>query len=586
MEINMFKQLNYIFSKKDKVKIFFLLIAIILGGFFELMGVAIFMPFIELIMEPESIQTTPMLKWGYDTFGFSAYEAFLTAIAGAIIFIYITKNIFIAWEKNAIYKFSYRTQRDISTRLLKSYMQEPYTFHLNKNIAQLQRSMQEDTDLFTKGIIHCMELLAEVFVCITLGIYLYTVSKSITVIVVSLLIICVGFFTYISRRYSRAIGQQNQVYKGKLYQWMNQGLGGIKEIKVLNREEHFIQEYDSYFEKYVQGLRINRLIGILPKYVVESVSMTGLLLAVIFKMYMGQKEIIEFVPQLSAFAVAAFRLLPSVGKINEHMSATLYSAPSLELIYHDLKEIEGAKKEDKGEEREWKFEKELQVSKLTYHYPDSEENVLDGAEFFIKKGEAAAFIGPSGAGKTTLVDILLGLLQPQYGKILADGLDIRKNLKVWQKEIGYIPQVIYLSDDTIRHNIAFGVNESEIDDEAVVEAAKKAQIYDFIFNLPEGMETFVGDRGVRLSGGQRQRIGIARALYHDPEILVLDEATSALDNDTETAVMESIEKLHGMKTMIIIAHRLTTIKNVDRIYEVAEGKVEVRSKEQVFGENI
>ncbi len=584
--MDMLKQLGYIFSKKDKVKIFFLLIMVIIGAFFELMGVAIFMPFIEIVMDPGSIQRTPLLKWSYDLLGFSSVETFLTAIAGSIIFIYITKNIFMAWEKNSIYKFSYRTQRNISTRLLKSYMQEPYTFHLNKNIAQLQRSMQEDTDLFTKGIIHCMELLAEVFVCITLGIYLYTVSRSITAIVVSLLIVCVGIFTYISKRYSRTIGQQNQVYKGKLYQWMNQALGGIKEIKVLNREEHFIQEYDNYFKKYVHGLRVNRLIGILPKYVVESVSMSGLLLAVIFKMYMGQKELVEFVPQLSAFAVAAFRLLPSVGKINEHMSATLYSAPSLELIYHDLKEIEDVKKEDKGEEREWKFEKELKVSKLAYHYPDAEENVLDGADFSIQRGETVAFIGSSGAGKTTLVDILLGLLQPQYGKILADGMDIRKNLKIWQKEIGYIPQVIYLSDDTIRHNIAFGVDEEEIDEEAVIEAAKKAQIYDFIFNLPDGLETFVGDRGVRLSGGQRQRIGIARALYHNPEVLVLDEATSALDNETETAVMESIERLRGMKTMIIIAHRLTTIKNVDRIYEVTDGKVEVRSKEQVFGDNV
>lgn len=582
----MFKQLNYIFSNKDKVKIFFLLIAIIIGGFFELLGVAVFMPFIELIMKPESIYTTPVLKWGYETLGFTAVESFLTAIAAGIIFVYIVKNIFIALEKNAIYKFSYRTQSDISTKLLKSYMQEPYTFHLNKNIAQLQRSMQEDTDLFAKGIIHCMELMAEVFVCISIGIYLYTVSRSITVIVVVCLIVCVGFFTYISKRFSRAIGQRNQMYKGKLYQWMNQGLGGIKEIKVLNREEHFINEYDSYFKKYVYGLRINRLIGVLPKYVVESVSMTGLLLAVILKMHMGQKGIIEFVPQLSAFAVAAFRLLPSVGKINEHMSSTLYSLPSLELIYHDLKEVECAEKEDKGEERDWKFEKELRVSKMVYHYPDSGENVLDGVEFSIQKGETVAFIGSSGAGKTTLVDIILWLLQPQYGKIMADNLDIRKNLKVWQKEIGYIPQVIYLSDDTIRHNIAFGIDEKEIDDEAVIEAAKKAQIYDFVYNLPDGMDTFAGDRGVRLSGGQRQRIGIARALYHDPEILVLDEATSALDNDMEAAVMESVEKLHGMKTMIIIAHRLTTIKNADRIYEVVGGKVEERSKEQVFGESI
>lgn len=578
----MFKQLGYIFSKRDKIKICFLLIAVIVGSFLELMGVAIFMPFIEIVMEPSTVFNTPILRAVYEGLGFNSTESFLTAIAGAIIFIYIFKNIFIAIEKNAIYKFSYSTQRNISTRLLKAYIKEPYTFHLNKNIAQLQRSMQEDTDLFTKGIIHAMELLAEVCVCVVIGIYLYTVSQSITVIVVTLLIICVGIFTYISKKYSKTIGEKNQVYKGKLYQWMNQALGGIKEIKVLNREEHFITQYDKYFFKYVEGLRKNRLIGVLPKYVVESVSISGLLLAVIFKMYLGQKDIIEFVPQLAAFAVAAFRLLPSVGKINEHMSATLYSAPSLELIYNDLKEIEDIKEEDKGEEKDWKLKDCINVSKLSYHYPDSEEKVLDGAEFFIKKGEAIAFIGSSGAGKTTLVDILLGLLQPQYGKIYADDLDIVKHLKTWQKEIGYIPQVIYLSDDTIKHNIAFGVEDNMIDEEAVKAAAKKAQLYDFVINLPDEFETFVGDRGVRLSGGQRQRIGIARALYHDPEILVLDEATSALDNETENAVMESIEKLHGTKTMIIIAHRLTTIKNVDRIYEVVGGKVEIKTKEEVF----
>lgn len=579
----MFKQLGYIFSKKDKVTIFFLLIAVIIGSFFELLGVAIFMPFIDIVMNPASIQETPLINWFYNSLGFQTTEAFLTTIAVIIIFIYISKNIFIALQKNAIYKFSYHTQRSISTRLLKAYMKKPYTFHLNKNIAQMQRSMQEDTDLFTKGIIHAMELLAEVFVCIAIGVYLYMVSKSITVIVVSLLVICVGMFTYISRRYSRTIGQKNQVYKGKLYQWMNQALGGIKEIKVLNRQEHFINEYDNYFKGYVHGLRVNRLIGVLPKYVIESVSITGLLLAVILKMYLGQKDIAEFVPQLAAFAVAAFRLLPSVGKINEHMSATLYSAPSLELIFHDLKEIENTQEENKGEELEWRFKNEMTVKDLIYHYPDSEENVICGAEFSIRKGETIAFIGSSGAGKTTLVDILLGLLQPQYGKITADDLDIRKNIKVWQKEIGYIPQVIYLSDDTIRNNIAFGVKKADINDEAAIEAAQKAQLYDFINNLPDGMDTYVGDRGVRLSGGQRQRIGIARALYHNPEILVLDEATSALDNETETAVMESIERLQGTKTMIIIAHRLTTIKNVDHIYEVIDGKVEIRTKEEIFG---
>ncbi|MCM1236784.1 MAG: ABC transporter ATP-binding protein/permease, partial [Ruminococcus flavefaciens] len=485
-------------------------------------------------------------------------------------------------EKNAIYKFSYRIQQTISTNLLKAYMAEPYTFHLNKNISILQRSMQEDADQFTKGILHLMEMIAEASVCVAIGIYLYIESKSITVIIAGLLILCLAVFSMISRRYSSVWGRQGQQYKSKIYQWMNQSLGGIKEIKVLNREESFIEQYDAYFGRYVRVLRLNRLIGVVPKYIIEMVCMTGLLLAVIVKILFGQKDLVEFVPQLAVFAVAAFRLLPSVGKINEHMSAVLYALPSLELVYNDLREIEQLNIDKKEKDTTWKLKEKIEVKNVSYRYPDGETDVIEHADFTIQKGKTVAFIGASGAGKSTMVDILLGLLAPQYGRIYADGMNVYKNLATWQQEIGYIPQSIYLSDDTIRNNVAFGIHEKEIDEQAVINALKQAQLYDFVDSLPEGLDTFVGDRGVRLSGGQRQRIGIARALYHDPEILVLDEATSALDNDTETAVMEAIDSLQGRKTIIIIAHRLSTIKNADIIYEVGDGQVKLRKKEEVI----
>lgn len=580
----MINKLGFIFNGREKRKIAVLLFLIIVGSFLELMGVTIFMPFIEIIMDENAIQNSEILNRFYEFFSFDSRETFLALIAGCIIFIYVFKNVFIALEKNAIYKFSYRTQRRISTKLLTAYMNEPYTFHLNKNVAVLQRSMQEDTDLFAKGIIHAMEALAELVVCIAIGCYLFMVSRSITVIIVGLLVICLGCFMYISKKYSSAIGRQSQAYKENIYKWMNQSLGGIKEIKVLNRENYFIERYDSYFAKYVRGLRINRLIGVLPKYVIETVCMTGLLLAVVFKMFWGQNDMETFIPQLAVFAVAAFRLLPSVGKINEHMSATLYSAPSLDLIYHDLKAVEDLPLEKEKHTEEWSFQNTVKIKNVSYHYPDSEENVIESVSFQIEKGSSVAFVGSSGAGKTTMVDIILGLLKPQRGKITADGLDIEKNVAVWQKEIGYIPQTIYLSDDTIRNNIAFGIPDAEIDEAAVSQALEKAQLSEFVESLPEGLDTVVGDRGVRLSGGQRQRIGIARALYHDPEILILDEATSALDNDTETSVMEAIDSLKGQKTMIIIAHRLTTIRNVDVIFEVADGKVIKREKKEVLGE--
>ncbi len=581
----MYKKLSYIFSKRDKYKIALLLCIMVAGSFLELLGVAVFQPFVNIIMMPDSIQENPYLARIYQMFGCSTTESFLTVVALGIIVIYVVKNVYLWVEQNLIMKFTYGMQQKLSTRLLTTYLSEPYTFHLNKNIAELQRSMQEDTGLFTQVLMHTLQLVAEVVVCIVLGVYLFTVSNSITVVIVGLLILCVVLFTKITKRFTEQLGKEAQVYKGKLYQWVNQSLGGVKEVKVLNREEFFVSSYKKYYGLYIKGVRINRLLSITPKYMVEAVCMTGLLIAIIIKLNFGHGELENFIPQLATFAVAAFRLLPSVGRINEHVNNILYAVPSVDLIYEDLKGIEDYQ-ESKGEEegKEWSFEHGITAKHITYAYPNTDTNVLEDANCVIPKGKTVAFIGSSGAGKTTMADIILGLLAPQRGKILVDDIDVFKNLTMWHHQIGYIPQVIYLSDDTIRNNIAFGIHEDQIDEEAVRTALKKAQLAEFVDTLPDGLDTIVGDRGVRLSGGQRQRIGIARALYHDPEILVLDEATSALDNETETAVMEAIESLQGSKTMIIIAHRLTTIQNADIIYEVGDGKVTERSKEYVFGD--
>jgi len=581
----MYKKLSYIFSKRDKYKIALLLCIMVAGSFLELLGVAVFQPFVNIIMMPDSIQENPYLARIYQMFGCSTTESFLTVVALGIIVIYVVKNVYLWVEQNLILKFTYGVQQKLSTRLLTTYLAEPYTFHLNKNIAELQRSMQEDTGLFTQVLMHTLQLIAEVVVCVVLGIYLFSVSNSITVVIVGLLILCVVLFTKLTKRFTEELGKESQLYKGKLYQWVNQSLGGVKEVKVLNREDFFISSYRDYYTLYIKGVRINRLLSISPKYMVEAVCMTGLLIAIILKLNFGHGELDTFIPQLATFAVAAFRLLPSVGRINEHVNNILYAMPSVDLIYGDLKGIEDYQ-ESKGEEegKEWSFEHGITAKHITYAYPNTDTNVLEDANCVIPKGKTVAFIGSSGAGKTTMADIILGLLAPQRGKILVDDIDVFKNLTMWHHQIGYIPQVIYLSDDTIRNNIAFGIHEDQIDEEAVRTALKKAQLAEFVDTLPDGLDTIVGDRGVRLSGGQRQRIGIARALYHDPEILVLDEATSALDNETETAVMEAIESLQGSKTMIIIAHRLTTIQNADIIYEVGDGKVTERSKEYVFGD--
>lgn len=583
--VGMFTKLGYIFDKKDKWKIGMLLVAVVIGSFLELLGVTIFMPFIEIIRDPATIHRTWYLRKIYELLHLTSDRSFMVALSLGIIAIYLVKNIYLVIEKSYIYRFSYNMQMKLSTRLLSTYMKEPYTFHLNKNIATLQRSLQEDTSKFMQVILYSLELVAELAVCFVIGVYLLFVSKSITIIVLGLMVVCVGSFLMFTKKYSRRLGQDNQEYQGKIFQWMNQALGGIKEIKILERESFFTDEYRRYYVKFAGGLRIARTISIIPKYVVEAVAITGLLVAVIVKLLFGEADMTYYVTQLGVFAVAAFRLMPSVGRINEHATNTLYALPSVDLVYHDLREIEEyIEKRDSEVREDWNLRESIEVRDVTYRYPDTEEPVIRHANLSIQKGKTVAFIGASGAGKTTMADIILGLLTPQEGVVMADGINVHEKPKTFHAQVGYIPQVIYLSDDTIRNNIAFGVKKSEIDENAVLQAMEKAQLAEFVHSLPYGLDTIVGDRGVRLSGGQRQRIGIARALYHDPEILVLDEATSALDNDTETAVMEAIENLQGVKTMIIIAHRLTTIRSVDEIYEVGDGNVTRKSKAEVFGD--
>lgn len=589
----MIKQLLYIFKRKEKLEIFLLFVASIIGSLLECLGVGVFMPFVNVLMDTESIYNTWYLRLAYEGLHFNSVDSFLTALTACIICIFVVKNLYLIAEKYAIYYFSFNMQRKISTRLLRAYMTEPYTFHLNKNISVLQRSLQEDATLFSNAVIHFMELFIEITTCIALGISLFYISHSMTVVIVGLLAMCMGLFLFIAKKYANGLGRECQESKARIYQWMNEALGGIKEIKVLGRERYFVDNYDTFYRKNAKGLRLGRLMGAIPKYVVEMVSISGILIAIIIKINYGRTDIVTFIPQLSAFAVAAFRLMPAVGRINEHTTAIMYAAPSIELVYQDLLDVEGAEHENKvpatgtgiadNAEDRWSLHDRLDIRKICYRYPNVDEDVIHNAEFTIHRGETIALIGESGAGKTTMADIILGLLTPQYGKILVDGKNIYSNMDAWHKIIGYIPQTIYLSDDTIRNNVAFGIDKDGINEESVQTAIKKAQLYDFIDGLPAGLDTIVGDRGVRLSGGQRQRIGIARALYHNPEILVLDEATSALDNETETAVMQAIDGLRGEKTMIIIAHRLTTIRNADQIYEVKDGKVIPRNKDDVLG---
>ena len=576
----MVKQVLSILNRGEKIKLVILFFMVGLGSILELLGVSAFSPLINLITDPSIIHTKWDLEWLYQALHIQDTRRFLSVVILIIIAIYIIKNVYLIWERNILYRYIFNVQKRVSVKLLKAYLNEPYSFFLTRNTAVLQRSLQSDTDSFVKAIKHFLELMIEAITCVVIIVYLFLVSHSMTIIIAVILVGLVGFFALTTKKKTQKLGRDSQKYKAEIYQYMNQALGGVKEIKVLNREHTFLDKYEDSFGKFTYAQRVSEILGMVPKYCVEASCMTGLLVAILLKMYFGQKDLIDFIPQLSVFAIASVRLLPSVGRINQYFTYILYEQPSIALVYHDLQEVENIEEQTK-QNQDWKLKSELRICSISYHYPNTDKNVLENASLVIRKGTMVGLVGASGAGKSTLADIILGLLTPQMGKIYADDLDVLKNVQTWQQEIGYIPQVIYLSDDSIRNNIAFGVPEDEIDDTRVRLAAEQAQLADFIDLLPDGYQTSVGDRGIRLSGGQRQRIGIARALYNDPELLILDEATSALDHDTETAVMEAIDHLQGQKTMIIIAHRLSTIANADCIYEVADGKIVPRTKEEL-----
>ena len=466
----MVEKLRYIFDHRQKLRLIWILLLVVIGSFIELLGVSVFLPFVQILIDPGSIETNEMLSLLYNRIGFADIRSFLAFIALIIIMVYLFKNVYLMLEQNAILKFSYQTRMNLATRLLGTYMSEPYSFHLNKNIADLTGAIQYDANQFMLLVNASLQLLAELAVILCLGLYLFHTSHSITLVIMGLLAICFLIFFVISKRVSQRLGKQNEAYNAQLYQWINQSLGGIKEVKVLNREGFFVNSYKSVYKKLIKGAKNNELIAAVPKYIIETICMVGMLLAVIIKMYWGQNNIEVFAVQLSAFAVAAFRLMPSAGKVSAYINSIMYGKPSLDLIYNDLKSIEGCQVADfdeKKNDEKMRFNNEIVISDLCFRYADSNTNVLNNINISVKKGQTVALIGSSGAGKTTLADIILGLHVPTSGRILVDGVDISENMDSYHHMLGYIPQTIYLSDDSIRNNIAFGIRNEEIDDSAV-----------------------------------------------------------------------------------------------------------------------
>lgn len=564
---------NYIFDRKEKFKLVLLLFAIAFTTILELVGVVAVMPFINVIMDPAIIERTFYLEWLYSLFKFEDINMFIALLGMFLIFIYIVKNLCVSLMYYFQYAFTFETQKKLSQRMLRCYMNQSYLFHLKNNSADLIRNINTDVTMMFQAIISILGLLAEVAVCGILGIYLLIQDKSIAIGMVVIFGLFILLFAKRFKKYLTKIGNEDRYYSAGIMKWLHQSFGGMKETKILGREDFFCNQFEYNYYNWAEREKVFRLLQVVPRPVMETVCVTALLGIIVLKLLHGTNSA-YFISTVSVFAVAAFRLLPSLNRITSNYSVITFNMPAFDAVYHDLKEIEQLIAENekvKKTEKEIAFVKEIEVDEVIFGYPDKEENVLENINIKIKKNQSVAFIGPSGAGKTTLVDIILGILKPLNGKVLVDGCDIEESPNSWKKKLGYIPQSIYLMDDTIKNNILYG--QEVADEERLQKAVEESQLKEFVDSLENGLDTIIGENGVCLSGGQRQRIGIARALYTNPDVLVLDEATSALDNETEEAVMEAINHLSGSKTLIIIAHRLSTTEKCDIIYEVKDKQV-------------
>lgn len=574
--MNTLKKLNYLFNKKIKLQIFFLLFLIIVGAFAELIGVAIIFPIVEIAMGETNLADNKMSNIIMMLTGSTDKNVILLWMIALTIMIYIIKNCYLVFMNNRLYAFSANTKRQMATRLMSAYLKQPYSFFLQKNTSELIRSVNSDTAQLYEIVLNCLQIVSNGLTALGLVIYLSITNLIMTLTVAILLAVCAFLIVCVLQRRFRRYGLENQKLSGFLIQYLQQAFEGIKEIKILNNERHFIRRYSEAYREQSNILIKFSLFNLIPKYLIEVVCMSGILGYLAINI-VNNPNYMEIMPQIAVFCVSAYKLLPSVNALYSYTNTVIYHRASIDLVYNDIKEadlLEQSFEHNRSEEQEFIFKDKIDVKDVSFCYSENSFRVLDHVNLTIKKGESVAFIGASGGGKTTLADNILSLLEPTEGTILVDGEDIRNNIWGWRKKVGYIPQFIYLTDDTIKNNVAFGVDEKDIDEKEVWRALRDAQLEDFVLGLKDGIETKVGERGTRISGGQRQRIGIARALYRNPEVLVFDEATSALDNETEKEVMKAIEGLQGSKTMIMIAHRLSTIENCDSVYQVEKGSIE------------
>lgn len=574
------KKFGKILSKHQKIRIIELGILMVIAGFMEMLSVSMMLPFVEAVMNPEKIMSNQYVLFLCNLMGIISHRQFIVILSVVMAIVYVLKNIFLLFQMTMQNRFVYGNLFITQKKLLRSFLLRPYESFLKIQSGEVLRIVGSDTVSAFGILTHMLNLVTELVVSMTLLVAIIVIAPEVTIGIGSLLLFLIGIIQFVTRPFLRRAGETHQLALAGMNKWMLQAVQGIKEIKLMKKESFFQRQFDREGQAYVASTYKQMTLGSVPKYMIEALTMGVFFVVVAFMFYRGA-EAATLIPVLSSVAMAAIRLLPAVSRISGCMAGITFGEPAVDKMIENLKNIEQFDKEYRiGDNLDscnqhiiTAIKNEIILSEVKYKYPAGEKNILDNADMYIKRGSSVGVVGSSGEGKTTAIDILLGLLKPQNGKVIVDGIDISLDIDGWFSNIGYIPQTIFMLDGSIRENVAFGISTNEIDDEKVWNALQKAALYDYVKGIPEGLETQIGERGLRLSGGQRQRIGIARALYSDPEVLVFDEATSALDNDTEEAIMNSINSLQGTKTMIIVAHRLSTIDGCDVIYRVKNGKI-------------
>ena len=557
----------------------FIFLLMLVGAALETVGVSAVLPLMAMMGNEAFLEEHPELSAAVGSLGIHSQRELVLASAVVLIVVYVVKNAFLGFEGWMQIRFSMENQIYYARQMMGEYLLRPYLFHVNHNSANLMRNVTSGAYIVFGAIfMPLMTLLMECLTAVAILLLLLLADPTASAIVA---VVMGGMVLGIVKSFRRKIAHQGTIMNNcqtDYLKWVNQAFGAVKETKIMHKENFFMQEFSNAYGRYSKELGGFNILNQMPRLMIETAVVGGLCLLIMTKTYMGESPK-DIVPLLGVLALAAFRLMPSANRIVGLYNYIKLQMPLFHEIYPDMLAIRGRSELEAenllSEATEpLPFQQELCVKQVSFSYPDGKE-ILSDVSFVVPKGKFVGIIGPSGAGKTTFVDILLGLLPPSGGGIFVDGQDIQSNIRGWQENLAYVPQEIYLIDASIKENIALGTAAADIDDAQIEKVLKMAELYDFVQELPDGMNTVVGERGVRLSGGQRQRIGIARALFQDPEVLILDEATSALDNETEKSITDTILKLKGKITIIAIAHRVTTLAECDFKVKFEEGRAVV-----------